>query len=234
MNEIQVVFFDVGGTLVELNGSVGDIYGRFARRYGIDREPAAMTDAFSRSFREQPPLAFPRGTPEDELHGLERDWWRRLVLDVIPGVPQFDDFFSEVYEFFREREAWRLFDDAIPTLAKLKNRGLRLAIISNYDSRIDDLLRDFEIERFFDGVHVSSRSGAAKPDRDIFLSALRYHQIAPHEALHVGDSLREDIEGALAVGITAVLIDRNQSYASNNELIRISRLDELTGYRFWK
>jgi putative hydrolase of the HAD superfamily len=231
MNEIQVVFFDVGGTLVELNSSVGDIYGRFARRYGIDRDPVAMTDAFSRSFREQLPLAFPRGTPEDELHGLERDWWRRLLLEVVPGFPEFDDFFSEVYEFFRGREAWRLFDDAIPVLAELKNRGLRLAIISNYDSRIDDLLRDFEIERFFDGVHVSSRSGAAKPDREIFLSALRYHQVEPQRALHVGDSLREDFEGASAVGMRAVLLDRNRSFGLNDGLIRISSLDELIGYR---
>jgi putative hydrolase of the HAD superfamily len=230
MDEIQVVFFDVGGTLVELNGSVGEIYGRVARRYGIDRDPVAMTDAFSRSFREQPPLAFPRGTPEDELHGLERDWWRRLVLDVVPGFPRFDEFFSEVYEFFRGREAWRLFDDAIQTLAELKNRGLRLAIISNYDSRIDDLLRDFEIEHFFDGVHISSRSGTAKPDTEIFLSALKYHRVEPQAALHVGDSPREDVEGASAVGMRAVLLDRNQSYRSNNELIRIGNLEELLGY----
>jgi putative hydrolase of the HAD superfamily len=231
MDEIQVVFFDVGGTLVEVNGSVGEIYGRFARCYGIDRDPAVMTDAFTRSFRAQPPLAFPPGTPEDELQGLERDWWRRLVLEVVPGIPQFDAYFSEVYEFFRGREAWRLFDDAIPTLVELKNRGLRLAIISNYDSRIDDLLRDFEIERFFDGVHVSSRSGAAKPDREIFLSALRYHQVEPQRALHVGDSLREDFEGASAVGMRAVLLDRNRSFGLNDGLIRISSLDELIGYR---
>jgi putative hydrolase of the HAD superfamily len=230
MDEIQVVFFDVGGTLVELNGSVGDIYGRFARRYGIDQDPVAMTNAFSRRFREQPPLAFPRGTSEDELHGLERDWWRRLVLEVVVGFPEFDEFFSEVYEFFRGREAWRLFDDAIPTLAELRNRGLRLAIISNYDSRIDDLLRVFEVEHFFDGIHVSSRIGAAKPDRDIFLSALKYHQVEPQAALHVGDSLREDVEGASAAGMRAVLLDRNRSCASNNELIRISSLDELISY----
>jgi putative hydrolase of the HAD superfamily len=230
MDEIQVVFFDVGGTLVELNGSVGDIYGRVARRYGIDRDPVAMTDAFSRSFREQPPLAFPRGTPQDELHRLERDWWRRLVLEVVPGFPQFDEFFSEVYEFFRGREAWRLFDDVIPTLAELKNRGLRLAIISNYDSRIDDLLRDFEIEHFFDGVHISSRSGAAKPDGGIFLSALISHRVEPQRSLHVGDSLREDVEAAARVGMRTVLIDRNQSHTSNSELIRIGYLDELLGY----
>ncbi len=222
-----MVFFDVAGTLVELNGSVGEIYGRFARRYGIDRDPFVMSDAFSRSFREQPPLAFPPETSEDELHMHERGWWRRVVLDVVPEFPQFDAFFNEVYEFFRGREAWRLFDEVIPTLAELKNRGLRLAIISNYDSRIDDLLRDFEIEHYFDGVHISTRIGAAKPDRDIFLSALRYHQVEPRSALHVGDSLREDYEGASAAGIRAVLLDRTRSSGLNHHPDRITRLDQL-------
>jgi putative hydrolase of the HAD superfamily len=227
MDEIQVVFFDAGGTLFEVNGSVGEIYSRFARRYGIDREPEILTAAFLRSFREQPPLAFPRGTPEIELQGLERDWWRRLVIDVVSDFPQFDDFFNAVYEYFRGREAWVMFDDVIPTLAALKERGLRLGIISNYDSRIDDLLRVFEIESYFDGIHVSSRIGAAKPDGEIFRTALSYHRVEPQNALHVGDSLRDDIEGATAVGLRAVLIDRSGECGLKNGLIFIGRLGEL-------
>jgi putative hydrolase of the HAD superfamily len=227
MDEIQLVFFDAGGTLFEVNGSVGEIYSRFASRYGSDQDPVALTNAFSRCFREQPPLAFPKGIPEVELHGLERDWWRRLVIDVVSDFPQFDDFFDEVYEFFRRREAWLMFDDVIPTLTALKNHGLRLGIISNYDSRIDDLLRAFEIESYFDGIHVSSRIGAAKPDGEIFRAALSYHRVEPQNAVHVGDSLREDIEGATTIGLHAVLIDRDGEYGLNDGLICIGRLDEL-------
>jgi putative hydrolase of the HAD superfamily len=227
MDEIQVVYFDAGGTLFEVNGSVGEIYSRFARRYGIDRDPETLTAAFLHSFRKQPPLAFPSGTPEIELHGLERDWWRRLVSDVISDFPQFDHFFAAVYEFFKGREAWVMFDDVIPTLAALKERGLRLGIISNYDSRIDDLLRAFEIESYFDGIHISSRIGAAKPDREIFRAALSYHRVEPQNAIHVGDSLREDVEGASMAGMRGVLLDRKQRVGLHEELICIDSLDDL-------
>ena len=229
MKEIQAIFFDAGGTLFEVNGSVGEIYSRFARRYSIELDPETLTAAFLSSFREQPPLAFPRGTPEIELHGLEYDWWRRLVIDVVSDFPQFDDFFAEVYEYFRRREAWVMFDDVIPTLTALKDHGLRLGIISNYDSRIDDLLRAFEIESYFDGIHVSSRSGVAKPDEKIFRAALSYHRVEPQNALHVGDNLREDVEGALLAGMRGVLLDRNSRVGLSDELIRIGSLIELIG-----
>ena len=234
MNKVQIVFFDAGGTLFEVKGSVGEIYGRFARRYGVERDPLALTDAFSHSFRSQPPLAFPPGTSAAELDLLEREWWRQVVLASVSYFPGFDQYFNEVYEFFKSREAWVLFDDVIPTLTALKERGLQLAIISNYDSRIDDLLRAFEIESFFAGVHVSSRAGAAKPDVAIFRAALSYHQFEPGEALHVGDSLRDDIEGAAAAGIRAVLLDRSRRYSRHEGLLRIDSLDALvkiSGYQ---
>ncbi|MBO0723353.1 MAG: HAD-IA family hydrolase [Blastocatellia bacterium] len=229
MNKVQVVFFDAGGTLFEVKGSVGEIYGRFARRYGVERDPDVLTDNFTRSFRSQPPLAFPPGIPE--LHRLEWKWWRQVVLDAVSYFPGFDDYFDEVYQFFRGREAWTMFDDVIPTLSALKAQGLRLAIVSNYDSRIDDLLCAFEIEGLFAGVHISSRIGAAKPDAAIFRAALSYHQVEPEETIHVGDSLREDIEGAAAAGVRAVLLDRAGRFGMNDALIRISRLDELIGAR---
>jgi putative hydrolase of the HAD superfamily len=212
--EIQVVSFDVVGTLMEVKGSIGDIYSKFARRYGVHARADDLKEAFSRSFRCQPPLAFQPGTPEAELHRLERDWWRSLVRDVFVAYefPQFNDFFIELFELFRSKEAWQLFDDVIPALTALRDRGLRLAVISNFDSRLDDLLLAFEIDHFFDGTYISSRIGVAKPDRRIFLAALKGEE--PRNALHIGDSLREDVEGASTAGMRAVLLDRSDKVAT--------------------
>src|SRR5262245_3823790 len=146
--ETQVVFFDAAGTLFEVNGSVGAIYSGFARRYGVNVDQDEINESFSRFFPAQPPLTFPPGIPRAELHILERNWWRHLVLEVFGdhNFRQFESFFTDVFEFFRRKDAWRLYDDVIPTLTELRNRRMRLAVISNFDSRLDDLLQDFEID----------------------------------------------------------------------------------------
>lgn len=233
MREIQVVFFDAAGTLFEVRGSVGEIYARFARRYGVEAQPDEIQQRFIHSFSNQSelaPLAFPVNTPEAELKALEYGWWRDLVMAVFAerDFPRFDQFFDEVFEFFRSDEAWVVFDDVEPALAALSERGLRLGVISNFDSRLFDLLRALKLDACFDSVHISARVGAAKPDPMIFRAALDHHSVESHQAMHVGDSWREDVEGAVAAGINAVLLDRENGFAENARLTRITRLDQLT------
>ncbi len=227
--KFQIVFFDAGGTIFEVNGGVGDIYSRFARSHGVETEPEKIQQRFVRSFRLQPPLAFPGVKSERELHQVEYEWWRKLARDVFAEIdfPRFDQFFGELFEFFRSREAWRLFDDVEPTLEALKADGLRLAVISNFDSRIDDLLQAFKIDHYFGAVHISSRIGAAKPDPLIFHAALQHQAVEARHALHIGDSWREDVEGASAVGIKSILLDRNNDFADNPRAPRITNLYQL-------
>lgn len=226
---LQAVFFDAAGTLFETRGSVGEIYGRVAARYGIAADPLQLESDFIRCFRAQPPLAFPRGTSATELLRLEKHWWRTLVECVFEGAasPRFDEFFDELFEFFRSSEAWQLYADTVPTLEALKARGLRLGVISNFDSRLDDVLRNLGLARYFEAVYTSSRTGAAKPDPAIFQAALAESRLPPHCALHTGDSLREDAQGAAAAGLHAVWIDRGNRPVEASGLTRITRLDEL-------
>lgn len=227
---IQAVFFDAGGTLFETRGSVGEIYGRAALSYGMATDPQAIQHRFIREFRQQPPLAFPRGTPQPQLHRLEREWWRALVQRVFADEssrPGFEQFFADLYEFFRSREAWRLFAETVPVLEALTARGLRLGIISNFDSRLDDVLRVLEIDRYFAAVHLSSRTGAAKPDPLIFQAAVEAFAVAPSQALHTGDSWRDDVQGALSAGLQAVWFDPADSGAPPHGTRRIVRLDQL-------
>ena len=228
-HHIQAVFFDAGGTLFETRGSVGEIYGNAAQRYGIETDPTNLQAAFIRHFRLQPPLAFPRGTPQAELHRLEKEWWRRLVQNVFTehgAFPHFTEFFDDLYEYFRRKEAWQLFPETVPTLAALKARGLRLAVISNFDSRLDDLLRAFELAQYFEAIHISSRAGAAKPETAIFHAALSHSEIKAAHAIHVGDSLREDALGATTAGLHGVLLDRHQE-VNDNSVTRIVHLAQL-------
>jgi len=230
VREVKVIFFDVVGTLIEIRGCVGEIYSRAAREFGFEAEPRILQLNFERSFRRPPPLAFPAGTPEAALTELEKGWWRNLVEAVFTGLgsfPRFDQFFDEIFERFRGRELWRVYDDVAPTLTELKRLGLKLGVISNFDSRLYDLLRACRLDHFFDSVHISTRVGAAKPDPAIFRAAVNHYAVEARRAWHVGDSLREDVEGAMAAGVNAILLDRNDRFAENAPAPRITSLNQL-------
>ena len=224
----QIVFFDAGGTLFEVRGSVGEIYSRTAKQYGLNADAEELQQNFERWFRLQPPLAFPGNTPADKLPLLEKEWWRTLVRAVFADCvssAHFDAFFDDIFDRFRQAECWRVYDDVISTLTKLKQRGLRLGIISNFDSRLTDVLRACGLDQFFDSVHISTQVGAAKPDAAIFQAAIEHYNIEPHQALHIGDSMREDIEGAQSAGMQALLINRQDQHTEN--LSHLTNLNQL-------
>lgn len=232
LEQIQMVFFDAAGTLFEVRGSVGQIYSRLARGYGVEVAPEEIQRGFAQQFRRQPPMAFPRETPEAERLALEREWWRDLVRAVFAGegeFPRFEEYFTEVFEFFRRAQGWRLYDDVVPTLAALKARGMRLGIISNFDSRLFDVLRALSLDHYFEAVHISSREGAAKPDPAIFRAALTHSALPPDAALHIGDNLCEDVKAAMAVAMHAVWLDRYEHSPKEVSLPRITQLNQLVG-----
>lgn len=229
-SKVRVIFFDAAGTLLEVRGSVGEIYSRLAGQYGLEADAEQLQQNFARWFRLQPPMAFPGGMQSEKLLELEKDWWRNLVRAVFSdfgAFQHFDEFFEDIFEQFRGGERWKVYEDVKPTLKELKRRGFRLGVISNFDSRLVDLLRVCELDQFFDSVHVSTQVGAAKPDPAIFQVALQAHNIEPHQAWHIGDSPREDVEGAAVAGLQAVLLDRQSLYPDNLHVPRLTSLCQL-------
>ena len=225
-----MIFFDAAGTLIEVRGSVGEIYARLANQYGISVDPADLQAGFVASFRRQPPMICPSDLTPPERDKCERNWWRVLVREVFGKAsehPRFEVFFETVFEYFAQSEAWHVYPDVVPTLMALRRRGLRLAVISNFDSRLEGILDRLALREYFDRVHLSTHLGAAKPDPRIFHTALKAHGVEASAAAHIGDSLRDDIEGARAAGIRAIWLDRNETSSQNEGLTRITRLDQL-------
>ncbi len=126
---------------------------------------------------------------------------------------RFDEFFEHVFDVFAAPATWKLFPEVLPTLSALKSRGLELGIVSNFDSRLFHVLRGLGIADLFDTVTISSLAHAAKPSPKIFEFALEQHAVEPVDALHVGDSLRDDVEGAKKAGLGAVLLARQGKQA---------------------
>ena len=215
-SSIRVVFFDAADTLFHVHGSVGEIYLRHAIEFGFSRKPdslSAIKQAFSRAFREAPPPVFATADPV-RLKQSERLWWFDIVHNVFYRVgmfERFDEFFDHVFRVFEDHGSWRLFPETVSTLTRLKAQGLELGIISNFDSRIFGVLRGLGIAEAFDTVTISSLAQAAKPAPQIFHSALEKHAVDPEEALHIGDSLREDVEGGRKAGLHVTLVNRDGS-----------------------
>jgi putative hydrolase of the HAD superfamily len=103
---------------------------------------------------------------------------------------------------------FRAFADAAPALHELRENGLRLVCVSNWDYALPDVLDRVGLRSLLDGVVTSAAVGARKPDPRIFREALRVAGCNASEARHVGDSGEEDVAGAKAAGIRALLLDR--------------------------
>lgn len=218
--KIEAVLFDAADTLFTTRGSVGEIYGGIAREFGSTAAATDIQAAFVRQFRHSGPL-----TREHE-----KEWWKDVVHRVfmdVGMVRDFDRYFEQVYDTFRGSDAWILFPETREVLTELKGRGLRLGVISNFDSRVYSVMRSLDILSFFDAVTISSETGYAKPQPEIFQSALQALNVPADRTLLVGDSLRDDVIAAKAMGIPAVLLDRSGRHKAVDSIHTIDNLRDV-------
>ena len=209
------VLFDAAETLFTTRGSVGEIYGAIARQYGSHASADSIQAAFERQFRGAGPL-----TTQDQ-----RKWWKDVVHRVfteVGMVHNFDQFFEQVYDKFRDFNGWILFPETTEVLIELKDRGLKLGIISNFDDRIYSVLESLSIRSFFDAITISSETGYGKPEPQIFEAAVRALNEPASKILLVGDSLEDDVNAGIRAGLNAVLVDRKAA-ADDSRRIRSLR-----------
>jgi len=207
---IQAVTFDVGGTLIECWPSVGHIYAEEAVRHGFCQiSPDLLNHRF--------------GAVWQALKGFRhtRSEWAAVVDATFQGLtptPPSKTFFPSLFERFAEAEAWRIYEDVLPSLDALSSRGLKLGIISNWDERLRRLLHQLKLDNYFQSIVVSCEVNSPKPDRLIFLEAASNLQVSPQTVLHIGDSLEFDIHGAKAAGFQALQICRGNSIPKHGEI----------------
>jgi putative hydrolase of the HAD superfamily len=121
------------------------------------------------------------------------------------------------------------FGDAAGALATVRARGWRVVVVSNWDQSLGSVLARVGLGALLDGVVTSAEVGAGKPDPRIFTAALELAGVSGGEALHVGDSLEEDVAGAHAAGIEVVWLNRGRADAPAPAdcVVEITGLDEL-------
>ena len=197
---IRAVTFDVGGTLIEPWPSVGQVYAEIAMRFGTTGiAPEALNRQFAVAWQARRRFDYSRSS------------WRELVNQTFAGAgaePPGLACFDAIYQHFATPFPWRLFEDVLPALAALKARGFKLGVVSNWDERLRPLLQELQLDVHFDALVISHETSCAKPAPEIFRRAARALNIPPQSILHIGDSPTEDVAGAKAAGMNAVLLDR--------------------------
>ena len=226
----QVIFFDAMGTLFDLKSSVGEIYQEYALKYNVQADVKLLNDAFVKSFKSAPPLAFSTSTMA-KIKQQEFEWWRNVVAETFSQISllekfsNFTDFFDEIYHFFATKDAWYIFPDVIPALKKCQQQNIQLGVISNFDTRLIQVLKMLDLEHFFASITISSLAGSAKPDANIFQQALNKHNVTAEFVWHIGDSIVEDYQGAKMIGINSFWLNRKAvSLNIENQLPNLSSL----------
>ena len=206
---IKAIFFDAAGTLVHLNGSVGDHYALVAREVGLDLNAHELDRAFATAWKQMPARAAVDGPREDDDKGWWRDLVDRVLDDVVPQLGELDrdNFFEVAYEHFAEAGVWQLYPDVLPLLNAIPS-DLRLAVVSNFDGRLRMILEQLGISKHLSYIFVSSEIGADKPDPEIFRRALKFVELPAEQVLHVGDDPERDWAAADAAGLSIFKLQR--------------------------
>jgi putative hydrolase of the HAD superfamily len=213
---IEAVTFDVTHTLVHCP-RLGEIYSEVLGRHGVEVAPAEALRLIGLVWREMACSADPsRDRFSADPEGA-RGWWQRFLArfcEHLEAPPPSRFAAAELFHRFGSAAAWEVYPEVPEVLDALRARGLRLGVISNWDTRLPELLRQLDLARRLDVLAYSSAVGVEKPDSRIFRRALRELGVEPRAALHVGDSRLEDLEGAIAAGMRALLLVRGSRPAA--------------------
>ena len=218
-SKLAAVLFDVDFTLVRPGPDLGaEGYVRLGERHGLTLEAALYDEARLDAFAEL--KRHPELEHDDEV-------WIVFTERIMRGMGGDEAgayaCAAEMVAAWENHDNFELYEDARPVLADLRARGLRLGLVSNTSRD----LAAFVIHHRLDvDVAIGSRSfGKTKPDPSIFRAALDGVGVAPAAAVMVGDSIEDDIEGALGLGMRAILLDREGRYPELEP--RITGLGEL-------
>ncbi len=224
---IRGVLFDAGATLLCADPPIEVVYGRAFARDGARSAPEQLRSVLESTWREIRERKLP-----DRYGGAvgERGFWEAYVRRArfhLDGGEVSPRCFGELAEHFLSPGAWSVYPDVAPVLAELRGRGYTLAVVSNWDSTLGRLLDVHGLSGSFSAVLISAVEKSAKPHAEIFRRACRRLGLRADEALHVGDSLEEDYEGARSAGLSALLLDREGRHEAIED--RISTLAEIPG-----
>jgi putative hydrolase of the HAD superfamily len=200
---LKAVLLDVDFTLFRPGPELGpEGYRRIGERHGLTLDPELHPEARLAA------IATLQRDPE-LVH--DEDLWIAFTEEIVAGMggdgPTVRQCAVDVVRQWERHENFFLYEDALPALAALRAGGLRIGLVSNGQRDLDEFARHHGLD--VDACVGSVSHGRVKPHRSIFEAALAALGATPSEAAMVGDSYADDIEGARALGMRGILVDRD-------------------------
>lgn len=222
LNPIRLVAFDVGGTLLTPDPPVGEVYAAVARARGVELPVPLMQQRFREFFAR-------RQAEPHTSDALEREYWREMVQQVLRDDGLADECFLELYDHFAQPRAWRMFDDVAGVLQQLREIGLKIAVASNFDSRLHSVMNGYPALAEIDTRVISSEVGWRKPHENFYRNLVAQTRCAPGDILMVGDEYDLDVTPARKLGLQAVHLVREgkDSHERENVIRSLSEIPML-------
>ena len=203
---LRAVLFDVDFTIAKPGPLLGpEGYRAAGERCGLSLDSKLYREARAAAVEDL------RHHPELEH---DEEIWIRFTADIVRGMggagPRVREVAEAITEGWLHSENFELYEDSLPVLATLRRHGLRIGLVSNTSRDLDAFVRHFALD--VDAWISSGTHGKVKPSPTIFRAALELLEVEPADAVMIGDSLADDVEGARALGMKGLLLDREGRY----------------------
>lgn len=209
---LRAVFLDIGDTVMRPSPSWERIYATVFAEFGIEVDVEALRVALRAAYHHGG-WGLDNGFEPSEETSFQRtvEVDQRAIAELGLG-PMPEAFFRRLSQTFLVAANWHVFPEVPATLSALRDRGLVVGAVSNWVWSLPTLLNSLDLIGQFDFVAASARVGFEKPHPEIFRYSLHRAHAEAGEVIHVGDHVDADVEGAKALGIAAVLIDRHDRH----------------------
>jgi putative hydrolase of the HAD superfamily len=229
---IKAVFFDLHNTLAGYDPPREVTHSRLLKELGIEVSPEALlrpvmaADDFL--YREHARYSLAKRSEEEKMalyaqyHGVI---FKEAGIEASPEL-----IADTLKKWVKVKLKMVLFDDVVPTLTQLKERGLVIGLISNEDRDITPLCQELGLLAWLQVVVTSKEAGFSKPHPEIFQTAARKAKVEPSEVIYVGDQYEFDVVGADDAGMQGILLDRRGFFADITDCPCIGSLTEVVQY----
>ena len=217
----DVIALDAVGTVMTPEPAVEAAYGTVGRRHGSRLSDAEIAARFRQVFSR-------RELGETTSEPLEQEFWRSVVSEVLPDTHAPDACFAELFAWFAQPQAWRLYPDVLPALRQWHQAGVGVVLASNFDSRLRAVWSGLAPGWCDLPMCISSEVGYRKPAAGFFTALCQQVGVAADRVLMVGDSWREDVVGSRHAGLRAAWICRLPASAPPGDLAGVPQVERLT------